>query len=37
LIWQDQCFQNIMFETLFGLKQSTPLVMLQINYIVIDC
>jgi transposase InsO family protein len=30
-------FQSIMFRTTFGPKQSTPLVMLQIDYIVIDC
>jgi hypothetical protein len=36
LIWQDQCFRNIMFQTTFGPKQSTPLAMLQIDYIVID-
>jgi hypothetical protein len=37
LIWQDQCFQNIMFRIVFGPKQSTLLAMLQIDYIVIDC
>jgi hypothetical protein len=37
LIWQDQYFRNIMSQIVFGPKQSTPLVMLQIDYIVISC
>ena len=36
LIWQDQCSPSIMFRIVFGPKQSTRLVMLQIDYIAID-
>ena len=36
LIWQDQCSPGIIFWIVFGPKQSTRLVMLRIDYIVID-
>jgi len=35
-IWQDQCSSCIIFRIVFELRQLTPLVMLQIGYIVID-